>query len=256
MGDAAGQLAERFHLLRLCKLITRGLQPCLRLAPFRDVARDLGKARQVVGLIADGLDHHRRPELAAVLPHTPTFGLILSLPCSHRQGLCGDPGRLIGCGIEDGKAPPQNLLGGVALDAVCPLVPARDVPGVIQHEYRVVLHPIDEPLRGFQCAVGLREFGGPCLNPCFDLGMGFSQAVLRSPADGHVRAQNQARDGSADHEGQNEQKRVIQAGANEWPAVRQRPPDGKARQHQCRRGRIPLLIAQRRPEHRCNCEEG
>ena len=42
--DAAGQLAERLHFLRLRKLLVRPLERFLRIALFGDVARDLGKA--------------------------------------------------------------------------------------------------------------------------------------------------------------------------------------------------------------------
>jgi len=143
--NAAGQLADAFHLLRLPRSLIGG--PSLG-----QIARNFGKTQEFAPGRLDRIDNDAYPKVGAILAHTPTFGLVLSLPCSHRQGLCRDPGRSIGRGIEDGKAPPQNLLGGVTLDAGCPLVPARDVPGIIQHEYRVVLHPIDEPLRSFQRA--------------------------------------------------------------------------------------------------------
>ena len=44
VGDAARQLAERFHLLRLGELLLRALERSLRLPPLGDVARDLHEA--------------------------------------------------------------------------------------------------------------------------------------------------------------------------------------------------------------------
>ena len=80
--DAAGQLADRLHLLRLRKLLLRALQRLLRLAPLGDVARDLGEADQLAGRIADRVDDDARPEGRAVLAHPPALGLELALaPC-------------------------------------------------------------------------------------------------------------------------------------------------------------------------------
>ena len=62
VGDAAGQLAERLHLLRLGELLLRPLERRLRLPPLGDVARDLDEADQRAQLVADRLDHNARPE--------------------------------------------------------------------------------------------------------------------------------------------------------------------------------------------------
>ncbi len=45
VGDAAGELADAFHLLGLGELLLRPLQGLGRLAAFADVARDLGEAQ-------------------------------------------------------------------------------------------------------------------------------------------------------------------------------------------------------------------
>ena len=67
--DAAGQLAERLHLLRLRQLFARARRARLRLAPLGDVAGDLGKADQRAFLVMDRVDDDTRPEAAAVLAH-------------------------------------------------------------------------------------------------------------------------------------------------------------------------------------------
>ena len=71
MRDAAGQLADRLHLLGLAKL----LFGCL---PLGQIARDLGKADQLAGAVMDRIDDHIRPELGPVLAHPPSLGLVFA----------------------------------------------------------------------------------------------------------------------------------------------------------------------------------
>ena len=78
VSDAPGQLAERFHLLRLRKLLLRALKRELRLAPLRDIARDLGIADQGTQLVADRFNDKARPERGLVAPHLPALGSILA----------------------------------------------------------------------------------------------------------------------------------------------------------------------------------
>ena len=73
VGDAAGELAERLHLLRLRELLARLLERELRLVLLGDVARELGKADQFAGLVADGVHHDAGVEAAAVLAHQPAL---------------------------------------------------------------------------------------------------------------------------------------------------------------------------------------
>src|SRR5262249_34395299 len=80
VGNAARQLAERFHLLRLRQLLLRALERCLGLPSLGDVARDVHEAGKGARLVADRLDHGARPEWAPVAPHAPaldgTFALV------------------------------------------------------------------------------------------------------------------------------------------------------------------------------------
>ena len=73
MSDATGQLAHRFHLLRLEQRRVGALQGLRRLFALGDVARHFRKAHEFAGVIADRIDHHVRPEARAVLAHAPAF---------------------------------------------------------------------------------------------------------------------------------------------------------------------------------------
>ena len=57
MRYAAGQLAQRLHLLRLGELLLGALQLRLGFAPFGDVARDIREPDELAFLVADGVDH-------------------------------------------------------------------------------------------------------------------------------------------------------------------------------------------------------
>ena len=69
--DAAGELADRIHLLRLEQRLARLLERLLGVAPLGDVAGDLGEAAQAAIGVADRIDHHVRPEARAVLADPP-----------------------------------------------------------------------------------------------------------------------------------------------------------------------------------------
>ena len=86
VGDAAGQLAERVHLLRLRQLLLRALQRELAFAAFGDVAGDLGKAGQFAFFIVDGVDDDAGPKPRSVLAHAPALGLVASFLPRHGEG--------------------------------------------------------------------------------------------------------------------------------------------------------------------------
>ena len=67
VGKSAGQLAERFHLLRTEQLLARFLEPQLRLALLGHVAGDLGEADQLAVFVLDRVDDDAGPEARAVL---------------------------------------------------------------------------------------------------------------------------------------------------------------------------------------------
>ena len=93
--DAAGELAERLHLLRLGELLARLFERDLRLVLLGDVARHLGEADQLAGLVADRVDHRGRIEAAAVLAHAPALRFELALARGGRQRLRRLAGRAV-----------------------------------------------------------------------------------------------------------------------------------------------------------------
>jgi len=68
MRDAAGEVADRFQLLRLDKSFPRALQLFFRLLAFGNVARDLGKADKPAVGVVDRVDDDACKKLRAVLP--------------------------------------------------------------------------------------------------------------------------------------------------------------------------------------------
>src|SRR5580704_5569771 len=79
MGDAAGKLAERIHLLRFRELRLDALQRRFGLAALGDVAGNLGEPDQRAVVPADRIDDDTCPEIRAVLAHAPAFGRKASL---------------------------------------------------------------------------------------------------------------------------------------------------------------------------------
>ena len=73
---AAGELAERIHLLGFGELLLQPLERHLRLAALGDVAGDLGKADQLAVIVADRIDDHAGPEERAVLADAPALLLV------------------------------------------------------------------------------------------------------------------------------------------------------------------------------------
>ena len=71
VGDAAGELTDAFHFLRLAK-------PLVGRAPFGQVARDLGKSDDLALRVPDRVDHDAGPEPASILADPPAFRLVLA----------------------------------------------------------------------------------------------------------------------------------------------------------------------------------
>src|SRR5262249_48695028 len=98
--DAAGELAERVHLLRMRPLGLRFVQGKLRLAALGDVAGDLREAEQGALLVADRVDDHVGPEQGAVLAHAPAFRLEPAILRGGVERARGQPGRTILAGVK------------------------------------------------------------------------------------------------------------------------------------------------------------
>ncbi len=144
VGDAAGQLAEGFHLLGLHQLLVGALQLQLGLPPLGDVAGDLGEAQERTPFVADGVDQHAGPEHRTVLAHAPAFGLVLAFVRCAVERLGGDACPAIHVSVELGEMVPDHLVAGVALDALGAGVPVGDHPVGVEHIKRVVRDPVDQ----------------------------------------------------------------------------------------------------------------
>ena len=155
VGDAAGQLADRFHLLRLEERLPGQLEFLLRAAALGDVARDLGEAEQAAVGAADRIDHDVRPEPRAVLAHAPAFLLETSLPLGRVEGAGGFAGGAIFLRVETREMLADDLLRPVALDAFRAGIPAHDLAVGIEHVDRVVDHALDEQPQLFLAVVQL-----------------------------------------------------------------------------------------------------
>src|SRR5262249_260706 len=123
MGDAAGQLPDRLHFLRLQRARPREGEFHFGLALVRDVAGDLGKANMGSLLVEDRVDHHVGPELTAVLALTQHFGFELSFAERRLERLLWGARADIFLGVEFGEVLADDLAGSIALDPFGTRVP-------------------------------------------------------------------------------------------------------------------------------------
>jgi len=137
MRHAAGELADRFHLLSLAQLF-------LAIAPLGQVAGDLGETQQISAWFADRGDHHTRPEQAAILAHPPAFGREFAVAQCHFQHSLRHAVAPIAVRVEAREMLADNLLGQVALDAPRAGIPIDDVPLGIEHENRIIGHRLHQ----------------------------------------------------------------------------------------------------------------
>ena len=142
--DAAGQLAERLHLLRLRELLLRPLERRLRFPPLGDVARDVHEADQRADLVADRLDHGARPELALVAPHAPALDGIFALVGGDLERARRLAALLLLLGIEAAEVLADDFRRRVLVDALRAHVPVGDVAVAIEHEDRVIGDALDD----------------------------------------------------------------------------------------------------------------
>src|SRR5215211_4037160 len=83
-----------------------------------DVTGDLGKADELARGIVDRIDDHVSPHPGAVLADAPTLSLEAALAGCGRQGSDGQPALPILVGVEAGEVLADDLLFGVALEAL------------------------------------------------------------------------------------------------------------------------------------------
>ena len=127
VGDAAGQLSERLHLLRLGELLLRPLERGLRFPPLGDVARDLHEADERADLVADRLDHHARPEQALVAPNAPAFDDVFALVGGDLESARRLAALPLLFGIEAAEVLADDFRRRVLVDALRAHVPVGDV---------------------------------------------------------------------------------------------------------------------------------
>src|ERR1043165_5112500 len=101
--DAAGELPHTLHPLSLPGAL-------LRSAPFREVARDLGKAEDLSVGCLDCIEDGACPKAASVLAHPPTFGLELSRFSGNAQRALWNLGCFVFRRVERRKMSPDNLM--------------------------------------------------------------------------------------------------------------------------------------------------
>ena len=163
VGDAAGELADRLHFLRLRELLARLFERDLRLALLGDVAHQLGEADQLARLAADRVHHNAGEEAAAVLAHQPEIALELALARRGDERLVGDVVLALLLGQEDAEMAADDLVGLVTLDALGAVVPAAHAPVGVEHVDRVIARAPEQQavvLLGFaQGLLGLLALG-------------------------------------------------------------------------------------------------
>ena len=110
VGDAAGKLAERLHLLRLRELFAGLLERDLRLVLGGDVAGELGEADKLAGVVADGIHHHAGIKSAAVLAHQPGLCLELALARGSDERVLRHVAGTVLLGEKNAEVPADNLV--------------------------------------------------------------------------------------------------------------------------------------------------
>src|SRR6201991_930318 len=141
---AAGQFAERLHLLRLKQRGTRLFELFVGVLSLGHVACDLGETDQLPLFIADCVDDDVCPELAAVFPDAPSLGF--ETPFGRGGGETASRqtfSRIFRC-IEPAEMRPNDFVRLIPLDARGAEIPVGYMPFGRQHEDRVIGHALDQ----------------------------------------------------------------------------------------------------------------
>jgi hypothetical protein len=115
-------------------------------APLAQVARDLEEAAQRAVVVAHAGDDDARPEAAAVLAETPALVLETALGADRFQLAPRQAGLERFRRIEAREMRPDDVVAGVALDALGAGVPARHPALEIEQEDGVVADVADHAL--------------------------------------------------------------------------------------------------------------
>ena len=162
--DAAGELPNALHLLRLARALVGG-------ASFRQIPGDLCKAQEFALVVLDGIDEDARPEPGSVLAHPPVFGFELSGLPGGRQRFHRHIVRLVLGRIKFAEVPAENFCARIAFDAFGAGVPIDHVAGGIKHIDRIIAYAFDEkaksPFRFLKFAEARRKLSRPFLRALF-----------------------------------------------------------------------------------------
>ncbi len=144
VGDAAGELAHRLHLLGLGQGSLRLRQRLFGAAALGDVAGYLGEADMRTVLAADRIDDDAGPEAGPIAAQAPALGRELALrECGGER-----PGRHVPrpvlLGVEAREVGADDLLGLVSLDTAGAGIPVRHHPVAVEHVDRVVGHALEQ----------------------------------------------------------------------------------------------------------------
>src|SRR5690348_5427662 len=122
MCDAASELTDGLHLLRMKELLAGPLQFYLSFASFSQVTGNLGEADQLT-IVVDGVNHHARPESAAVFPDAPALGLVAPLPLRRFQRPPRHAGLDVLLRVKPGKMLADDFGCRVTLDSLGARIP-------------------------------------------------------------------------------------------------------------------------------------
>ena len=110
----------------------------------REVARDLGEASELAGVVPQRRDDDLGPEARPVLADSPRFLLGAPVGGGARELGGGLAGRHVFREEEDRHVAAEDLVGRVSLQPLGSLVPADHLAVGIEHVDRVVGDPLDE----------------------------------------------------------------------------------------------------------------
>ena len=142
--DTASELTDGLHFLRVKQQLSGSLEGHLRVAFLGDIACHLGEAQQLAVGVANGVDHHVRPELAAVFAYPPALALEPAFTPGGLDGSGGFSASAIVVGVEAREVGADDLAGQVPLDALGAQVPVVHVPCRVEHVDGVIGDALDQ----------------------------------------------------------------------------------------------------------------
>ena len=144
-GNIGDDIVEEFRQRRHFRALRFGQifgaqQFLLLLAALGDVAGDFSEADQPSFVVMDGVNHHVRPEGAAVFAVTPAFIFEAAVRQRNRQVGVRRAQQTLLRAVEYREMLPDDFLGKVAFGALRPGVPVHHAALQIQHIDGVVGH--------------------------------------------------------------------------------------------------------------------